>query len=125
MNKLKEKMVEKNIYTRELSEKTRLDIARLSKIVNSLRMPNLEEIKRINKVLNLSLEMKDFKIDQERKNKFNQAIKAFNLVYEDAKNKTKGSVSCPACDKRLNYVKHYNGHIWAQCETENCIKFMQ
>jgi transcriptional regulator with XRE-family HTH domain len=125
MYKLKMRMIEKSIYLNELSRKTELNIVRLNKIVNSRIIPDLEEINKINKILNLSLEIKDFKIDYEKENEIYQMAKAFNLVYEDAKNKKKGSIICPVCNKRLHYVKHSNGHIWGKCETENCIQFMQ
>lgn len=125
MKKLKEEMIKRNIYLRELSKKTNISIVKLSKINNSMLIPAQEEINKINEILHSSLTINDFEIEHEKIAFFEKIDKAFSLVYEDAKNKKKGSVICPSCNKRLSYVKHHNGHIWASCETENCISWMQ
>lgn len=37
-----------------------------------------------------------------------------------------GTVTCPVCHQRL-YMTHaaYNGHVWGNCETEGCLKWME
>lgn len=38
----------------------------------------------------------------------------------------KGQIICPMCSKRLAYsISGYNGHIWAKCETTDCVSFIQ
>lgn len=37
-----------------------------------------------------------------------------------------GRVVCPKCDGVLNYsIAGSNGHIWAQCETKGCLRWIQ
>lgn len=37
-----------------------------------------------------------------------------------------GTIECPCCSGKVNYTKaNRNNHIWAKCETENCIEFNQ
>lgn len=35
-----------------------------------------------------------------------------------------GVVQCPACDQQLKYSMAYNGHVWAQCETPGCLRWI-
>lgn len=35
-------------------------------------------------------------------------------------------IECPACHKKMICTKaKENGHLWAKCETENCIRISQ
>ncbi len=37
-----------------------------------------------------------------------------------------GSVKCPACGGDLQYSRAgCNGHIWGQCQTKDCLSWMQ
>lgn len=37
-----------------------------------------------------------------------------------------GVIACPECGKRLGYRRaESNGHIWARCETEGCVAWME
>ena len=37
-----------------------------------------------------------------------------------------GTTDCPVCGKRLGYsVAGNNGHIWAKCETEGCVAWIE
>lgn len=43
-----------------------------------------------------------------------------------AEGKPAGSIECPKCHGRLNYtVSSYNGHVWANCDTPNCLQWME
>lgn len=50
-------------------------------------------------------------------------------IFSEAEDVKKGEskvIKCPLCNSNLNISKSgYNGHIWAVCEKENCIKIMQ
>jgi hypothetical protein len=47
-----------------------------------------------------------------------QEIKAIGLML--------GKVVCPKCSGWVHFkVAQLNGHVWARCETENCLAFMQ
>lgn len=37
-----------------------------------------------------------------------------------------GVLECPTCKGKL-HVRHagYNGHVWAKCETENCVAWLE
>jgi len=38
----------------------------------------------------------------------------------------RGSVECPACKGNLQFTKaSYNGHIWAKCETDSCLGWIE
>jgi len=40
--------------------------------------------------------------------------------------KQNGVIQCPACNGKLGFsVSPGNGHIWAKCETNNCLAWMQ
>ena len=38
-----------------------------------------------------------------------------------------GEIDCPVCKTgKLSYRRaSYNGHIWGQCDTANCVKWME
>jgi diaminopimelate decarboxylase len=39
---------------------------------------------------------------------------------------TKGDITCPCCQEgRLIYTVASNGHIWASCSTENCVRWVE
>jgi len=39
---------------------------------------------------------------------------------------TMGTVVCPVCQGQVHYrVAGSNGHVWAQCETDKCLSFME
>ena len=53
----------------------------------------------------------------------------FFKVLEETSKLQKGEskeIVCPKCQKKLFIAKNgYNGHIFAKCETENCIMIIQ
>ena len=39
---------------------------------------------------------------------------------------TEGEIDCPSCDGKLRYsIAGCNGHIWGQCSTEGCARWME
>jgi hypothetical protein len=36
-----------------------------------------------------------------------------------------GKGICPICDHIIYWELHSNGHLWAKCETENCINHIE
>ncbi len=61
-------------------------------------------------------------------------LRGVNAVHEDAKSKKlgrgkggKSTMACPLCtDGTIVYtVANVNGHIWAKCSTDNCLKFIE
>lgn len=54
-----------------------------------------------------------------------QIIKKKHSTYKGEKDYG-GTIECPLCGNRLHYsVSAYNGHIWGQCKTSNCLSWMQ
>lgn len=63
-----------------------------------------------------------------------KALAAFVAVAEDAKKKGfkaghggNSNCACPVCaDGTIRYsVASVNGHIWASCSTDGCVRWMQ
>lgn len=49
------------------------------------------------------------------------------LLIIKKKTKNQGVIECPKCKGKLLYKRvgtNYQ-HVWGQCETENCLKWMQ
>ena len=43
-----------------------------------------------------------------------------------ATKQSQGTVECPVCKKKLGFsVSKFNGHVWAACETSNCLQWME
>jgi hypothetical protein len=62
--------------------------------------------------------------------KYQEYIAEFKLIDEARKKMvatglTHGSVECPKCKGYLNWEKHSNGHIWAKCEKQDCMGWME
>ena len=59
-------------------------------------------------------------------NQIELMIKTITEIREKHGDKTgvRGNIDCPVCGKRLFYVIHGNGHIWGNCETEGCLRWM-
>lgn len=55
----------------------------------------------------------------------NQAYSQIKLIAGKQKG-ISGFIICPLCGNELNYsVARANGHIWAQCKTDGCLRWMQ
>lgn len=58
-------------------------------------------------------------------------LKAYDIIHEKhGKNKPPnnilGVIECPKCNGHLHYsISSYNGHIHGQCETKDCLCWMQ
>lgn len=55
-------------------------------------------------------------------------FKAMKFCREHANGKSgvSGFIKCPKCGSKLNYsIASINGHLWGECETENCLSWMQ
>jgi len=64
--------------------------------------------------------------------KSSERMKRISQFIEGIREKCKGKEDvlgecvCPECGKKLKYrVSGYNRHIWACCETDDCINFME
>ena len=59
----------------------------------------------------------------------NPLDESFFKVMEEMGNLKKGEskeLECPKCKKKLFIARNeYNGHMFAKCETDNCIWIMQ
>lgn len=59
---------------------------------------------------------------------FKVVSEAMKRCRDDAAGKRglRGQVECPACKGRLHYsVAATNGHLWGNCETADCLSWMQ
>lgn len=59
--------------------------------------------------------------------RFLLAVPVLNRIKREHKGKDwKGVEMCPACNGRLHMTHAaYNGHVWGQCETKNCLSWME
>ena len=73
-------------------------------------------------------------IDKERAEHTKRFVVALSAAHDDAKKKGykkghggKDSLPCPVCKTgTLHYsVASYNGHLWGQCSTKDCMSWMQ
>lgn len=81
----------------------------------SLEFPSKEQIE------------KELKEDEERTNKIILAMEAVKPIRKEHKGKDwTGTITCPVCQGEL-HVSHakYNGHIMAQCETDDCVRWIE
>jgi hypothetical protein len=72
----------------------------------------------------------DESVAQEKglKERFAAITKAHQEIRKMAKEKNinGGWIHCPTCNKPLHFsIAKLNGHIWAKCETEGCIQWME
>lgn len=66
--------------------------------------------------------------EKEFQERFDFIIKAVGLIKSYAKEKqvNGGLIHCPKCEKPLHFsISNLNGHIWAKCESKDCIQFME
>jgi hypothetical protein len=70
----------------------------------------------------------------ESNSRIKQTVTAMNACMADAKvkglkrgNGGKDSIPCPVCKTgRLHYsVSGYNGNLWGQCDSKDCVSWMQ
>ncbi|MBK1868280.1 hypothetical protein [Taklimakanibacter albus] len=61
------------------------------------------------------------------KGKILTCLAAFAIAQEAQKaGASSGSFPCPGCSQPLAWsAAPGNGHLWGQCKTENCVRFMQ
>lgn len=73
-------------------------------------------------------------IEKEKAESMRRFFLAANAAHDDAKAKGykkgrggKDSLPCPVCKTgTLHYsVASYNGHLWGQCDTKDCVAWMQ
>lgn len=51
-------------------------------------------------------------------------LSAFAIIVGTGK--YKGHIECPSCKGKLHFTRaKSNGHVWAKCETKDCISFIQ
>jgi hypothetical protein len=73
------------------------------------------------------------KNETESEEHLQKCLAAMHAAHADAKAKGlkkgaggKDSCVCPACGGKLHYsVASYNGHLWGQCDTKDCVSWMQ
>lgn len=66
--------------------------------------------------------------EKELQKRFAFIAKAHGDIRKFAKGKdiSGGIISCPACSKPLHFsIAKLNGHIWAKCESEGCVQWME
>ena len=66
--------------------------------------------------------------EKDMKAAMKRTVKAFAAIKEDAKGRrgVNGRIDCPNCNGKLSYsIASVNGHVWAKCETADCVAFMQ
>jgi len=66
--------------------------------------------------------------DRENKESLSRMTVARTAIVEatDGERGVEGEIDCPSCDGKLRYtVAGLNGHIWGQCSTEGCARWME
>jgi len=38
---------------------------------------------------------------------------------------TNGQIKCPKCGGTIDWVMHQNSHVWAKCQTDNCLGWIE
>ena len=119
----------------DLAKLTDISPARLSKLEMLRAVPTEKEKLSLMAALNnTELTFARSKEDADREDKhLKEIITAFNGVFQHTKNLGlgkgrggRGTMPCPLCKKELHFrVAGINGHLWAKCETENCVCVVQ
>jgi hypothetical protein len=66
--------------------------------------------------------------DEEAEGRIAGVISAFAAVkaHVGKQRGISGDIECPVCQGRLHFsVAKVNGHVWASCATEGCVRFME
>lgn len=66
--------------------------------------------------------------DAEFEAKMEQIICARAAIVKHSNNRRRvaASIPCPICKiGNLGYEVHHNGHIWARCNTEKCVNWIE
>lgn len=136
---LRELRMANDLSLGELARKAGLETSVLSMFERGYRLPKPEQITAIASALGCletvvltSLPSAD-EVAKNKDDRMERVVAAMNAVATDAKakglkkgNGGKSFVRCPNCGGQLLYsVATLNGHIWGQCQTDNCAAWMQ
>lgn len=80
-----------------------------------VQFPSDEEVQR---------QVRDY---QEQMKKFTVALAAVEPIRKKYKGSDfQGVIECPVCKGKL-HIRHsgYNGHVWANCETKECVNWIE
>jgi DNA-binding Xre family transcriptional regulator len=129
---MKKAMLDKNMTLRELTKRTKLDMIRLNKMERDMCDDVMEgELEAIEEVLGCNLSYmfdpeyrQKAKENNDNENKyFENFTAAYKAVMKDGRRE--GIIECPVCHGNLGFQVHSNGHVWAKCETQGCLCWLQ
>lgn len=128
-------MIKTGITLRELSELTGIGVVSLSAIERDCKSDvSADQVAVLRKILGVSflyLLDPDYRVRAREKwdeedNYFRQLAEARKSIVEhNTMDVRERVVECPRCKRRLHYTVHYNGNVWAKCETEGCLCWME
>ncbi len=117
---------------RTFSKLTGIDVVRLSKIERDC-CPDVTvgEAHTISETLNIdasylldpTYQTEAKKKDDEEQRRFGTMLSARKAIKNDGR--PSGIIECPACHGNLGFQIHSNGHVWAKCETPDCLCWIE
>jgi transcriptional regulator with XRE-family HTH domain len=126
-----EAMKAKGMTLRQLSLQTGMKPVDLSAMEHDCLIVAAEEADLVGRVLGIDL---TYMLDPDYQKQVVENIKARELAIQqllEARRRIEddgrrvGSVTCPACQGVMRFRVHSNGHVWALCETKDCIGWIE